>query len=78
MKRFQNTKQPDWDWWGRLWPAPGETLRELGVCSGETVAEIGSGDGYFALPAARITAPGTVYALDIDESLLTELSQFAE
>jgi SAM-dependent methyltransferase len=78
MKRFQNTRQPDWDWWGRLWPAPGESLRELGIGSGDTVAEIGSGNGYFALPAARITAPGTLYALDIDESLLTELSHLAD
>jgi len=78
MERFQNTRQPDWDWWGRLWPVPGESLRELGVRSGDTVAEIGSGNGYFALPAARITDPGTVYALDVDESLLAELSHLAE
>lgn len=78
MTRFQNTRQPDWDWWGRLWPAPGESLRELGICSGDTVAEIGSGNGYFVLPAARITAPGTLYALDIDESLLRELSHIAD
>ncbi|WP_436344567.1 class I SAM-dependent methyltransferase [Natronorubrum sp. FCH18a] len=78
MDRFQNTRQPDWDWWGKLWPAPGETLRELGLESGDTVAEIGSGNGYFALPAARIVAPASVYALDIDESLLAELSHLAD
>ncbi|ELY67457.1 class I SAM-dependent methyltransferase [Natrinema versiforme] len=78
MERFENTRQPDWDWWGKLWPAPGETLRELGLESGDTVAEIGSGNGYFALPAARITAPASVYALDIDESLLEALSHLAD
>lgn len=78
MERFQNTRQPDWDWWGKLWPAPGETLRELGVDSGETLVEAGSGNGYFALPAARITEPATVYAIDIDESLLEELSRLAD
>ena len=78
MDRFQNTGQPDWDWWGRLWPAPGETLREVGVEPGDTLAEIGSGNGYFALPAARITAPATVYAVDIDSSLLAELSHLAD
>lgn len=77
MERFQNTGQPDWDWWGRLWPAPGETLRDLGVSGGESVVEIGSGNGYFALPAARITDPASVYAVDIDESLLSELSALA-
>lgn len=78
MDRFQNTGQPDWDWWGRLWPAPGETLRQLGIESGDILAEIGSGNGYFALPAARITAPAMVYAVDIDPSLLTELSHLAD
>jgi SAM-dependent methyltransferase len=78
MERFQNTGQPDWDWWGRLWPAPGETLRALGVEEGITLAEIGCGNGYFALPAARITAPGPVYALDLDQTLLGELDHLAD
>lgn len=78
MDRFQNTRQPDWDWWGRLWPSPGETLRTVGVESGVTLAECGSGNGYFALPAARITAPAPVYAMDIDTSLLEELSHLAD
>ncbi len=78
MDGFQNTRQPDWDWWGRLWPTPGATLRQLGVTEGETVAEIGSGNGYFALPAARVTAPSPVYALDIDDTLLDELDDLAD
>lgn len=78
MARFQNTRQPDWDWWGKLWPAPGETLRDLGVGPGDTLAEVGSGNGYFALPAARITEPASVYAVDVDESLLEELSLLAD
>jgi SAM-dependent methyltransferase len=77
MDRFRNTRQPDWDWWGRLWPTPGATLRRLGVTAGESVAEIAGGNGYFALPAARITAPAPVYALDIDGSLLAELAHLA-
>lgn len=78
MDRFQNTRQPDWDWWGKLWPTPGATLRRLGIASGSTVAEVPCGNGYFALPAARITDPGTVYALDLEESLLEELTRLAE
>lgn len=78
MGRFRNTRQPDWDWWGRLWPAPGETLRTIGIESGDTLAEVGSGNGYFALPAARITAPAPVYAIDLDASLLSELSHLAD
>ncbi|MHC3438565.1 class I SAM-dependent methyltransferase [Natrialbaceae archaeon A-gly3] len=77
MDRFENTRQPDWDWWGRLWPTPGETLRRLGLESGDAVAEVGSGNGYFALPAARIAAPAPVYAIDLEASLLEELADLA-
>lgn len=78
MDRFDHTRLPDWDWWGKLWPAPGETLRSLGISPGTSLAEIGSGDGYFALPAARITDPAPVYAVDVDESLLDGLATLAE
>lgn len=77
MERFQNTKQPDWDWWGKLWPTPCETLRQLGLSTGDTLVEIGSGNGYFTLPAARIVNPATVYALDLDASLLDEIESLA-
>jgi SAM-dependent methyltransferase len=77
MDRFRNTRQPDWDWWGRLWPTPGATLRRLGVASGDSLAEVGAGSGFFALPAARITDPAPVYALDLDDDLLAELDHLA-
>ena len=78
MDRFRNTRQPDWDWWARLWPAPGETLRRLGVSEGDSLAEIGCGNGYFALPGARIVDPAPVYAVDIDGSCLAELARLAD
>lgn len=78
MDRFRNTRQPDWGWWGKLWPTPGWTLRQLGIAADDSVAEVGSGNGYFALPLARIVAPAPVYALDVDESLLAALTGLAE
>jgi SAM-dependent methyltransferase len=78
MDRFQNTRQPDWGWWGRLWPTPGETLRRLGLSSDDSVVEIGSGNGYFALSTARIVDPAPVYALDLDTRLLEELEHLAD
>lgn len=78
MDRFRNTKQPDWDWWGKLWPTPGDTLRRLGLSTGTSLVAVGSGNGYFALPAARITDPAPVYALDVDGSLLEELDRIAD
>lgn len=78
MDRFQNTRQPDWEWWSRLWPTPGATLRRLGIEPGTSLAEVPCGNGYFALPAARITDSGVVYALDLDEALLEELRTLAD
>lgn len=78
MEQFQNTGQPDWDWWGALWPTPGATLRRLGIGPQDILAEVGAGNGYFTLPAARITEPNPVYALDLDESLLEELQHIAD
>ncbi|WP_323676238.1 class I SAM-dependent methyltransferase [Halorubellus sp. PRR65] len=77
MEPFQNTSQPDWDWWSRLWPAPGATLRSLGIDSGDALAEVGCGNGYFALPAARVVDPATVFAVDLDRTLLDELDELA-
>ena len=78
MSRFQNTHQPDWDWWEELWSNPRETLRTLGLSSGQSVADIGSGNGYFTLPAAELVDSASVYAIDVDEDLLAELSATAK
>lgn len=78
MDRFRNTRLPDLDWWARLWPTPGATLRRLGVGSGDSLVEVGSGEGFFALPAARIVDPAPVFALDVDAELLADLEARAE
>lgn len=78
MDRFQNTRQPDWDWWQELWPDPKHVLRRLGVEADQSLADIGCGNGYFTLPAAELVQPAPVYAIDLDESLLAEVAVGAD
>jgi len=72
MDRFRNTAQPDRNWWATLWPDPEETLRQLGI-DGGTLADVGCGDGHFALPAADLVEQ--VYAIDVDPDLLGALER---
>ncbi|WP_433623058.1 class I SAM-dependent methyltransferase [Halomicrococcus sp. NG-SE-24] len=76
MAEFRNTGQPDWDWWETLWPDPEGVLRNLGLEPDDRVAEVGCGDGYFALPAAETAEE--VYAVDLNEELLADLRSAAE
>jgi ubiquinone/menaquinone biosynthesis C-methylase UbiE len=61
------------------WQNPEATLTEIGLASGMVFADLGCGEGFFALPAARIVGPeGQVYALDIDAEAINLLKQAAE
>ena len=73
VDRFQNTRQPDRDWWCELWPDPAAVLRKLGLEAGDSLADVGCGDGYFTIPAAELVAPATVYAIDADGTMLDEI-----
>jgi SAM-dependent methyltransferase len=77
MDRFQNTRQPDWGWWGELWSEPKQVLGKLVIETNQLLADIGSGNGYFTLPIAELVDPAPVYAVDIDTDLLNELSENA-
>lgn len=51
---------------------PEKLLRRLGLRAGDTIADVGSGPGFFTLPAAQIVgAEGHVYAADIQGEMLT-------
>lgn len=51
---------------------PAKLLRKLGLRAGDTMADIGCGPGFFALPAARIVGQnGIVLAGDIQGEMLT-------
>lgn len=54
-----------------VWLPPAEVLSALEIRAGETVADVGAGTGYFALPLAHaVGAGGKVFAVDAQEKML--------
>ena len=52
------------------WQQPQRVIEALAIRPGDTVADIGSGSGYFTLPLARAVGPdGRVFAVDVDEEM---------
>jgi len=47
-----------------------EVIAKLKLKPGDTVADIGSGGGLFTIPMAKAIAPGTMYAVDIDQKMV--------
>jgi len=55
---------------------PQEVMMALGLKPGETIADIGSGSGYFTLRlAAQVGATGRVFAVDIDPEMVRYLNR---
>ncbi len=64
--------------WRRQNLPPTPTLERLGLGSEDTVADLGCGIGYFAIPAAEIVkAQNKVFALDTSEEMLAEVEKNA-
>jgi predicted methyltransferase len=60
------------------WQKPEEVVRVLNLKSGENIADIGAGSGYFSVRFARKVGPaGKVYAVDIDRDMLAYIKQRA-
>ena len=56
------------------WLPPDEVLAALDAQPGQTVADVGAGTGYFALPLAHAVGPtGKVYAVDSQAEMLGHL-----
>lgn len=56
------------------WQKPDEVIRALNLSAGETLCDVGSGPGYFALRAARrLEGTGWVYAEDVEATMLDAL-----
>ena len=62
----------------RKWQNPEAILTAIGLKPGFTFIDVGCGEGFFAIPAAKIVGrKGRVYALDLDEDAITELKKKA-
>jgi ubiquinone/menaquinone biosynthesis C-methylase UbiE len=62
----------------RQWQDPEEILSSIGIVQGMVFVDMGCGDGYFALPAARkVGFLGKVYANDIDAGAVERLRRRA-
>ncbi len=59
-----------------LWLPPAMVTSALAVQSGDAIADIGAGMGYFSLPLAQATGPlGQVYAVDSQVEMLERLQR---
>lgn len=59
----------------KKWQNPEVILVSVGLQPGFTFVDVGCGDGFFTLPAARIVGKnGRVYGLDVDEDAIGRLS----
>ncbi len=63
----------------RKWQDPEKILTQIGLKPGMVFVDLGCGEGYFALPAARMVGPkGKVIAVDINKSAIARLRQQAD
>jgi ubiquinone/menaquinone biosynthesis C-methylase UbiE len=62
----------------RQWQNPEAILAEIGLRPGATFIDVGCGEGFFALPAARLVgAGGIIYGLDISPEAIKSLRERA-
>lgn len=60
------------------WQQPEEVIGALDIEKGSSVADLGSGGGYFTFWLAdAVGADGRIYAVDVDEALLDDLTKRA-
>ncbi len=61
------------------WQRPEEVMDALGAKPGSKVADVGAGEGYFTFHlAARVGPSGKVYAVDINDKVLSKIREHAE
>lgn len=70
-KNFDNPER-------EAWQMPDRVIADLGLKAGERVADIGAGTGYFSVRLAKLAAKPTVYAVDIEETMVDYLGKRAQ
>jgi ubiquinone/menaquinone biosynthesis C-methylase UbiE len=60
----------------KQWHNPETVLREISITGGMTIADLGSGPGFFTIPLAKMTGEkGLVYAVDGNQTMLNGLEE---
>jgi SAM-dependent methyltransferase len=59
------------------WQMPARVIEALGLTPGQAVADIGAGTGYFSVRLARAVPSVTVYAVDVEPSMIAYLRKRA-
>ena len=60
------------------WQQPEKVVQSLAIRSGDRVADLGSGGGYFTFRLSRAVGPtGKVYAVDVDKDMLEDFAERA-
>lgn len=73
-------KQFGYEGFGRDdWQHPERVMEVLAIEPGSTVADLGSGSGYFTFDLANATGPeGRVYAVDVDPDMIELVEELAQ
>jgi ubiquinone/menaquinone biosynthesis C-methylase UbiE len=59
------------------WQMPSRVIEALALSPGASVADIGAGTGYFSVRLAKAIPAGTVYAVDVEPSMLDHIRKRA-
>lgn len=59
------------------WQMPDRVIAAIGLQPGQSVADIGAGTGYFSVRLAKAQPAATVYAVDIEPSMVAHLAKRA-
>jgi cyclopropane fatty-acyl-phospholipid synthase-like methyltransferase len=59
------------------WQMPSRVIEALALSSSSSVADIGAGTGYFSVRLARAVPGGTVFAVDVEPSMLDHIRKRA-